>query len=116
MPEAKTKAARLTLQVTEAGRNETARRGIIPGRRQCRGCGRSGGELTENGCPSCGPSADIGIVASAPNPTCTKCGGALTPCAACGKPAQCGDSWCAECTPDGGFTTTGSNTSEDGRG
>ncbi len=28
-------------------------------RRQCRGCGRAGGELTENGCPSCGPDASI---------------------------------------------------------
>lgn len=30
------------------------------GRRQCLSCGRSGGELTENGCPSCGPAAEIG--------------------------------------------------------
>ncbi len=29
------------------------------GRRQCTGCARSGGELTENGCPSCGPLAEI---------------------------------------------------------
>jgi rRNA maturation endonuclease Nob1 len=27
--------------------------------RQCRGCGRAGGELTENGCPTCGPDTDI---------------------------------------------------------
>lgn len=33
----------------------------VGGRRQCLGCGRSGGELTENGCPSCGPSAEIGV-------------------------------------------------------
>jgi hypothetical protein len=28
-------------------------------RRLCRRCGRSGGELTENGCPTCGPHAPI---------------------------------------------------------
>lgn len=28
-------------------------------RRQCQGCGRAGGELTENGCPTCGPDAEI---------------------------------------------------------
>lgn len=28
-------------------------------RRQCTGCARAGGELTENGCPSCGPKAEI---------------------------------------------------------
>lgn len=27
--------------------------------RQCFGCGRTGGELTENGCPICGPGAEI---------------------------------------------------------
>lgn len=29
------------------------------GRRQCVRCARSGGELSENGCPSCGPDAEI---------------------------------------------------------
>lgn len=28
-------------------------------RRQCSRCARSGGELTENGCPTCGPSVRI---------------------------------------------------------
>lgn len=27
--------------------------------RHCRGCGRAGGELTEDGCPTCGPAADV---------------------------------------------------------
>lgn len=27
--------------------------------RSCQTCARSGGELTENGCPTCGPTADI---------------------------------------------------------
>jgi hypothetical protein len=27
--------------------------------RQCAGCARSGGELTENGCPSCGPDTQV---------------------------------------------------------
>lgn len=27
--------------------------------RRCQGCGRAGGELTENGCPTCGPDAEI---------------------------------------------------------
>lgn len=34
---------------------------IQAGRRACSGCGRSGGELTEDGCPECGPSAEIGV-------------------------------------------------------
>lgn len=31
----------------------------VAARRACGGCGRSGGELTENGCPECGPTAEI---------------------------------------------------------
>jgi hypothetical protein len=45
----------------EAGGSRAARRaaGERGPRRRCRGCDRSGGELTENGCPECGPDADI---------------------------------------------------------
>ena len=36
-----------------------ATRDVDDSRRQCRGYGRAGGELTENGCPTCGPDAEI---------------------------------------------------------
>jgi hypothetical protein len=32
---------------------------VVKGRRQCVRCARSGGELSENGCPSCGPEVTI---------------------------------------------------------
>lgn len=35
----------------------------VPGRRQCVKCARSGGELSENGCPTCGPHAEVRWVA-----------------------------------------------------
>ncbi len=50
-----------------------------------------------------------------PKPPCAKCGSTLTVCP-CGKPAQCGESWCVECTPDGGFSATGSSPSAVDRG
>lgn len=36
---------------------------------------------------------------------CTKCGGTLTACVDCGKPAQCGEPWCAQHSPDGDWGT-----------
>lgn len=46
---------------TPAEQDETDTRPEASARCQCLNCGRSGGELTENGCPSCGPNAEIGV-------------------------------------------------------
>lgn len=36
---------------------------------------------------------------------CAKCDGPLTACTDCGKPAQCGEPWCAKHSPDGDWST-----------
>lgn len=62
-----------------------------------------------NGLPCDGACCNECPGVTAPNPSCSKCGGPLTSCVTCGKPAQCGEPWCVDCIPDGGWTATGSS-------
>ena len=34
---------------------------------------------------------------------CPKCNMLLAPCWRCGKPSQCGEAWCGDCAPEGGW-------------
>lgn len=45
---------------------EAARAVGLAGCRQCVRCARAGGQLSENGCPSCGPRADVRWVPERP--------------------------------------------------
>lgn len=95
--------------------------GVLPGR-GCINCRQTGMDQTP--CTALGHTAQCphGCCGgprkpdTSPKLPCTKCGGPLTACTTCGKPAQCGETWCVECTPDGGFTITGSESTPGGEG